>query len=116
MWPYKSDETCDVEVLENARALIKHLGFALKCEQVARDALLEDMPKWISVKDELPPRERNILAVNGHGRIKILAFWKKEEKRWTWIEDSRFTHWNDITHWMPLPEPPDDEQNKTKED
>lgn len=70
-----------------------------------RDAALEKVPNWISVKDELPPRERNILAVNGHGRIKILAFWKKEDKRWTWIEDSRFTRWNDITHWMPLPEP-----------
>ena len=86
-----------------------------ECDDIDRDALalIERLeaaqPKWISVEDMIPPRERNILAVNGHGRIKMLALWKKEEKRWTWIEDSRFTHWNDITHWMPLPEPPEED-------
>ena len=83
---------CTEDLLGDAFALIRHLK--------------AKVPKWISVKDELPPRELNILAVNGHGRIKIMALWKKEDKRWTWIEDSRFTHRNDITHWMPLPEPP----------
>ena len=96
-------DACTVEnrdrAVPDALALIERL-------ESERDAALAKVPRWISVEDELPPRERNILAVNGHGHIKVLAFWKKEEKRWTWIEGSRFTHWNDITHWMPLPEPP----------
>ena len=90
--------TTDERLAPDALALIEHIE--------------AKVPKWISVKDELPPRELNILAVNGHGRIKILALWKKEDKRWTWIEDSRFTHRNDITHWMPLPEPPEEELNE----
>jgi len=73
------------------------------------DGKADATPKWISVKSKLPPRELKVLAVNGHGYIKILAFWKKEKERWTWIEDSRFTHRNDITHWMPLPKAPEEE-------
>ena len=81
-------------------------------------ALIEHLeakvPKWISVKYELPPRELNILAVNGHGRIKIMALLRKVDKRWTWIEDSRLTHRNDITHWMPLPERPEEYKHEAE--
>lgn len=66
------------------------------------------MPEWISVKDKLPPRELKVLAVDGHGCIRMLALWKKGGERWTWIENSRFTHRNDITHWMPLPSKPEE--------
>lgn len=69
-------------------------------------------PKWISVKDRLPPDQgKKVLVVNGHEYISVLALWKKEYgNKWTWIDErGHFKHTNDITHWMPLPEPPKEE-------
>lgn len=61
---------------------------------------------WISVKDRLPEDQRSVLTLNGHGKIKIMCLWSKRGELWTWIYQERFVHYNDITHWMPLPEPP----------
>lgn len=74
---------------------------------------LDYAPKqqWISVKDRLPPYlGKKILVVNGHGNIKMMAFWNKVGNNWTWLDcDGQINHVNDITHWMPLPEPPKEE-------
>jgi len=61
-------------------------------------------PKWISVKERLPEFERRVLVMNGHGDVFILAFWRKTENKWSWVDDAgHFKHYNNITHWMPLP-------------
>ncbi len=80
--------------------------------------VIEDMPtldlapKWISVEDRLPPdKGKSILVANGHGYVRILAFWNKDDAGWKWIDQNgHFKHFNDITHWMPLPEPPKEEE------
>lgn len=72
------------------------------------DALLEDLrnyadshPHWISVEDELPPILENVLVCR-----------KGNEVRVAWLSN---TNWhsidgyplnNNITHWMPIPQPP----------
>ena len=66
--------------------------------------------RWISVEDELPPKESEyedfsivVLATNGNDVYKGL--YRSGEYLSGW-----FTHdmWelDNITHWMPLPEPP----------
>lgn len=75
-------------------------------------ATLATEPKWISVKDRLPPWQgKKVLVVNGHGDVRIYALWKREYgNKWTWLDErGKFNHVNDITHWMPLPEPPKEE-------
>jgi hypothetical protein len=69
------------------------------------------LTRWISVKDRLPPYiGKKILVVNGHGNIKMMAFWNKVGNNWTWLDcDGHFNNTNDITHWMPLPEVPKEE-------
>jgi hypothetical protein len=68
---------------------------------------LDLAPKWISVNGRLPADSKKILVVNGHGYISISALWRKDGSKWTWIDSAgHFNHVNDITHWMPLPEPP----------
>lgn len=63
--------------------------------------------EWISVNERLPEDCKKILVINGHGYIGISALWRKDGSRWTWIDSAgHFNHVNDITHWMPLPEPP----------
>ena len=65
------------------------------------------MGEWISVKDRLPEDCKKILVVNGRGYISISSLWRKDGSKWTWVDSAgHFNHVNDITHWMPLPEPP----------
>lgn len=89
-------DACTVEnrdrAVPDALALIEHLE--------------AKVPKWISVKEQLPDSGRNILTVNGHGVIRVMALWGYAGEKWKWIEDKKFKYYNDITHWMPLPEPP----------
>ena len=60
------------------------------------------MSKWISVEDRLPPNQQEVLVYTvsqkGIGNIDK-GYWSID----------RFIHRGraKVTHWMPLPEPPD---------
>ena len=64
------------------------------------------MPRWISVKERLPEYKKTVLTTNGHGKVRILELRSKQEANWTWKQDRKWKHYNDITHWMELPEVP----------
>ena len=60
--------------------------------------------KWISVKDRLP---EDSVEVNLHTRSGIVGtgFYDKYTKSWVqWYSSGSLLV--DVTHWMPLPEPP----------
>lgn len=96
----------------DALALIEHLEFALKCEQVARTVLMEDMPKWISVKYRLPEshdKKADCFLVTD-GDFIWMAYYACKEWQFAQCTDSPYViGWTDITHWMHLPEPPKEE-------
>ena len=63
--------------------------------------------EWISVKDGLPEKSKNVLvfAVSPCAKTAEIAIDRLEEgeNKPVWM----FTHgWYTVTHWMPLPEPP----------
>lgn len=59
------------------------------------------MSKWISVKDRLPEEKTRVLVFVPHSSIKI------DTDR---IVGRIWVRWyGHITHWMPLPEPPEEE-------
>lgn len=57
--------------------------------------------QWISVKDRLPNFDQTVLAYSGKEWGIGLAFLHDDEK---WYGDC-----GDVTHWMPLPAPPEAE-------
>lgn len=65
------------------------------------------MSEWISVKERLPEKGQNVLVFAtskyiGTEKISIDRL-EEGERDSIWF----FTHgWFDVTHWMPLPEPP----------
>lgn len=72
----------------------------------AADMLEQDAKKtrWISVKDRLPEKTMLVLGVV-HGHVGELAYINNRnlfERRERPIEG--------VTHWMPLPEPPEEEK------
>ena len=62
-------------------------------------------PRWISVEDELPPKQpnreqsKNVLVRTNSGRTKIEYYDYGNDVIKEWWEYN-------ITHWMPLPQPP----------
>lgn len=67
------------------------------------------MTEWISVKDRLPAYEVDVLVIDKLKDQDVACL----EKRWT---DAPAGWWVDLigcgrfypTHWMPLPEPPNE--------
>jgi hypothetical protein len=80
----------------------------------AMAAALELVPRWIPVSERLPEHDANVLAVWHDGerrRVSELLFVDYSEPgepshpEWVW-EVQRIPH-SLVTHWMPLPEPPE---------
>jgi hypothetical protein len=62
------------------------------------------MSKWISVKDRLPNEDENVLTYSSnpfYETFYINRLIGKDE----WLYDG-------VTHWMPLPEPPESEDDE----
>lgn len=63
--------------------------------------------QWIPAAERLP--EENavymVSAFDGHDRRVTFAQWQNRIKRW-YLTGSR-SYWK-VTHWMPLPEPPEE--------
>ena len=63
---------------------------------------------WISVKDGLPKDDGDYLVYTREEYIGLFWF-DRDEKEWT--EESDFPCLEGyVTHWMPLPEPPKEDQ------
>lgn len=77
-----------------------------------------EMPGWISVQDRLPEKDGEYLVRLRHGGMKVIRFthdlrkvddYQFKRKKPGWYEfDSEwgYVERDDITHYMPLPEPP----------
>lgn len=57
------------------------------------------MAEWISVKNRLPEEHTEVLAYDGRN---VWLAWLSDN---TWDSDIGNLG-NDITHWIPIPEPP----------
>ena len=66
------------------------------------------MSEWISVKDELPESHEPFIARDKWGGISVVKQRSWGDPDWLvgGLQLSR-----DITHWMPLPEPPEEDGN-----
>ena len=78
-------------------------------DTICRDCLVpENAPtltppnEWVSVEERLPPKKQNVLAYSLSGGVAEADYadgvWM--QYRWSAVMD-------DVTHWRPLPAPPD---------
>ena len=72
--------------------------------------------KWISIEDKLPEKNNEVLITDGYS---VWGGFSREysqnEEGWCWFDNSEEGYFNtdEITHWMPLPEPPKGENNES---
>lgn len=68
---------------------------------------VQPVNRWISIKEKLPPEDESVLIYTIMGMC-VAARWND---RFFVSKTASFAKY-DVTHWMPLPEPPKDgEQN-----
>jgi hypothetical protein len=88
------------------------------------ESQLEDVAKWISVKEGLPNLGEAVLVIGYPGRVVSIACREDldgDGKRWNWAECSGYLEFTDegwfpddckviqdalITHWLRIPPPP----------
>lgn len=71
--------------------------------------------EWISVKDRLPEFDKRVLALDASKEVAILRLHSVTGRKTAdgdsistdWYEQTSYdTYYENVTHWMPLPEPP----------
>ena len=59
---------------------------------------VQEVQEWISVKDRLPEQGEEAICIAADGDMMIGKY-----TEWGWMFPCYF---EDLTHWMPLPQPP----------
>lgn len=67
----------------------------------AIEKLQSQLPKWIPVSERLPENDKTVLVWNRRNSREYFDVY--DHGSWIILESE------DITHWMPLPEPPKEE-------
>ncbi len=65
------------------------------------------MIEWISVKDRLPEDTKSVLAWVPNNQCNYMVTLRPNGDWSSWQGDYQYWWCNEITHWMPLPEPPE---------
>lgn len=76
--------------------------------EIATEALEEhernEQPRWIPVTERLPEPDTNVLVRSGS----FVSVWSLREDDVYWEDEYSYFHdMCEVTHWMPLPKPPD---------
>jgi len=66
------------------------------------------MCEWISVNDRLPKVRELVITFemiyDKHPHVSIGSLWEKDETTIGWTTENGF---DNVSYWMPLPEPPE---------
>lgn len=107
---YQKSEAINIAKLDEKDERIKELELALSNAVAGGNIALEQakklesqLPKWISVKDRLPPKGQHVLVVRNH---RLRSLYPIDVVCWS---EDYITH-DIVTHWMPLPPPPTTEE------
>lgn len=74
------------------------------------------VPRWIPVEERLPEYGVRVLATDMYEEDDCTGIWTREEypddpEDGCWIDEPGWWHaFDEVTHWMPLPEPPEEEK------
>ena len=103
-------KTCPVELQKYESAcigvLFKHCIDQIERDQKELAELREKLPQWISCKDRMPPDRTAKYLVTFREAAGALVDVAKYFPGDGWFCEDWPVPSHEITHWMPLPEPP----------
>lgn len=115
--PREHDLGCRSTTMREAADAIEELSLVCRTQKAAFDAYIGKTPKWISVEEKLPDKADGdwvIGVVNGKiGNVTYIdsvamVTFDPCEKVW-FLDEDPFVSVK-VAHWMPLPEPPEEEK------
>ena len=62
--------------------------------------------EWIKRKDQVPKFDENVLLYDTFGQMNVGCLVQHENGFVEWFIGVEWLGLSDVTHWMPLPEPP----------
>lgn len=99
-------EFIEVEVCDNGEFIEKDIDFDRIAESLIANGVT--VQEWIPVDDRLPEIGRSIIAYNAPAKCAAEAMYKGEGKFLQFRWSARLQE-HEVTHWMPLPDPPKEE-------
>lgn len=99
----KMEEACRVaaEAMQDSEQLRNQL--ILRNDELLK--LREQMPKWVSVAERLPEDHAIVLTNDGHGNTHLFSH--SQAMRYPFNIGPDHPRYYPVTHWMPLPMPPE---------
>lgn len=100
------------DAIEELQAAVDGYEANIDVEFVKEDGheRIRFVPKWISVKERLPEHLTSVIVHRKDGGIFMWEYFNTSPTDECWIDDSMNVYsFYDVTHWMPLPEPPEEE-------
>lgn len=101
---------------------VRELEFAPKWdghtpdEAIRRIGTLTPPNEWVSVEDELPARDGIYLVYTTRGSVTTAHFYAEKIFRDDYKRKASWQGNRNVTHWMPLPAPPDRRPPERQED
>lgn len=93
----RSPDTSAMRIMQRAAVMLWDLDKKVKILE-ERQVTVDWDKRWIPVTERLPERGQEVVVFSGgvlKGDVFAYLFWNKD-----------YASWANITHWMPLPEPP----------
>ena len=97
-----------VELLNNSFAEQYEKRGLLTAPYTATDLIAHGVTvqEWISVKDRLPENDQWALCFMKDKSFGTFRVFQWNYIDWQWNDGNEWYDENDVTHWMPLPQPP----------
>ena len=95
----KDCDSCNAVLQWQAADAIEELQGRAKVLEKVADKWCDAVPKWIPVTERLP-------ETDGLYLVSVKNDHKRRYSKTAWYEKQSWFARQDVTHWMPLPEPP----------
>lgn len=103
--------TGEIEIMLSGKALLDDYKRLLLENRNLKERIAEleaAQTRWVMASERLPDKNDTVLVFSANESDSSPAIAVFYDCNWTeWIVNSRFLKSSDVTHWMPLPQPPE---------
>ena len=92
------------QMMDDTHTADKIMHGLYRAEQVVKDAPIIPAPRWVRCEEEMPKDGEWVLVWGDGFHVPVEVF--REHGAWL---DSQFEKFTGVTHWMQLPEPPQED-------